>query len=368
MDNKVNIKGIVVDKSQSPIKGASIIYNTFSTFTNDKGEFILEITPNPNINEITISAPNFSESKKKIIRRNGRVKENVGVIILTSFEDSIQEEITSQISLNDIEEKTLINSSSNFEQLQQKRLRDLIKTLKYTLIPIILKLLLNFGITKIQEALLKKTTKNNNCPNPDRLKKIIEKRNKLVKQLNITFTSIDVTLKSLGILQGILIATEISLKAIPLIPLPSPPAVPILGGELDSQVKKFKNINGGLLVILFILRGLLSRIIELLESLDFQIQSCLSDSSELESLNLDIINQLNQLNQETPLSSFEKVNGFSFDIETEPTTNEIKRKRAVAKNSKGVILLRGEYSYSSSTQILIEELAFFIKINNLKAD
>jgi hypothetical protein len=80
------------------------------------------------------------------------------------------------------------------------------------------------------------------------------------------------------------------------------------------------------------------------------------------------MSQLNQLNQETSPSSFEKVNGFSFDVETEQTTNELKRKRALAKNSKGVILLRGEYSYSSSTQILIEELAFYIKINDLKAD
>lgn len=368
MGDKINIKGLIVDKSQSPLKGISITYDNFSTITNNKGEFNLEIQPSSNIVNITISSPEFSEKKKKIIRRNGDVKENVGVIILSSLEDSIQEEITSQLLLTDLEKKELIKSSSNFEQLQQKKLRDLITVLKYTLIPIILKLLLNFGISKIQEALLKKSTKNNNCPNPDKLKKIIEKRNKLVKQLNITFKTIDTTLKALGILQGILIATEISLKAIPLIPIPSPPAPSIIGGELDTQIKKYKNINGGLLVILFILRGLLSRIIELLESLDFHIQSCTQDSPELDSLNSEIVNELSKLNKETPPSSFEKVNGFSFDIETEQTTNDVKRKRAVAKNSKGVILLRGEYSFSSSTQILIEELAFFIRINNLKAD
>ncbi len=361
------IYGVVVDKSKNPLKGVIISYGDNTTTSNSEGEFSLQFTPTQ-LPTITISSPEFSESTKKIYRLSGEIRENLGVIRLKSLKEGFDEEITEQLPLTSPEITQLNLSNTNFEQLQQKKLRDLIKTLKYTLIPIILTLLVNFGISKISEALLKKNKPPNFCPDQNKLKKIIERRNKLVKQLNITFNVIDSTLKALGILQGILIATEISLKAIPLIPIPSPPAPSLIGGELDTQVKKYKNINGGIIVILFILRSILSKILELLESLDFQIQSCVKDSTELESLNPEIVEQINALNREKSPTSYEKVNGFSFDIETEQTTDSLKRKRAVAKNSKGVILLRGEYSYSSSTQILIEELAFNIKINNLKAD
>jgi putative Mn2+ efflux pump MntP len=362
------IYGKVIDRSKNPIKGAIISYGEDTTFSNKDGEFNLLITPSP-LPTITITTPGFGEVIKEIYKRSGELKENLGIIRLKSNKEEFQEEISGQINLDKIEINRLNLSNSNFEQLQQKKLRDLIKTLKYTLTPIILNLLLNFGITKISEAISKKSSKPTQCPDRDRLKKLVDKRNKLVKQLNITFNTIDITLKSLGVLQGLLTGVEVALKLIPLIPFPSPPAPSLIGGELNTQVKKYKNINGGIIVILFILRSLLSKILLLLESLDFQIQSCIKDSPEieLESLNSEIVEQINSLNRDTSIPT-ELVNGFSFDIETEQTTDELKRKRAVAKNSKGVILLRGEYSYSSSTQILIEELIFNIKVNNLKAD
>jgi hypothetical protein len=56
-----------------------------------------------------------------------------------------------------------------------------------------------------------------------------------------------------------------------------------------------------------------------------------------------------------------------MSVETEKTTNSLKRRRALASNSNGVVLLQGEWSFSSIDQILIDELVFYIKINNLKA-
>ena len=53
-------------------------------------------------------------------------------------------------------------------------------------------------------------------------------------------------------------------------------------------------------------------------------------------------------------------------VETEPTTNNLKRRRAIARNQQGVIVLQGEWSYSSIDQILIDELVFYIQQNNLK--
>jgi len=372
METFINIYGVVIDKSNNPINGVLIKYDNITTLTNPKGEFNILIPPNSTLNTLIFSKTDYSEETKNILKNNGEIKENLGIVRLSSLNNIIQEEISTQLPLNSIETLELTSINTNFEQLQQKKLRDIIKTLKYTLIPIILKLFFSFGISKISEAINKKFSKSGTCPTPEKLKKIIDKRNKLAKQLNITFKVIDSTLKSLGILQGILIITETSLNIIAATPSPTPPSPSILAGKLDSEIKKYKAINSGLIVILFVLRELLLKIIELLESLDFQIQECVKENSnispQLETLNIEIINQINLLNQQTNLTTLEKVNGFSFDIETEQTTNNLKRKRAVAKNSKGVILLRGNYSYSSSINILIDELVFFIKINNLKAD
>ena len=50
------------------------------------------------------------------------------------------------------------------------------------------------------------------------------------------------------------------------------------------------------------------------------------------------------------------------------TNEELKRRRAVARNAQGVIMLQGEPSYSSNDQLLIDELVFYIQQNDLKAD
>jgi hypothetical protein len=63
------------------------------------------------------------------------------------------------------------------------------------------------------------------------------------------------------------------------------------------------------------------------------------------------------------------LNGFIFSVETDNknTAGTLKRRFAVAKNAKGVTLLKGESSFSSNDQILIDELVFYIQQNNLKA-
>ena len=50
------------------------------------------------------------------------------------------------------------------------------------------------------------------------------------------------------------------------------------------------------------------------------------------------------------------------------TEFDLKRRRAIAKNKAGVIMLKGEPSFSSNDQILIDELVFYIRQNDLKAE
>ena len=55
-------------------------------------------------------------------------------------------------------------------------------------------------------------------------------------------------------------------------------------------------------------------------------------------------------------------------METEITDKSLKRRRAIATNKQNIVMLRGEFSFSSIDQILIDELVFYIEQNNLKAD
>ena len=63
------------------------------------------------------------------------------------------------------------------------------------------------------------------------------------------------------------------------------------------------------------------------------------------------------------------INGFELSVETDNSNpvGTLKRRFAVAKDTRGVTLLKGEPSFSSSDQILIDELVFYIQQNNLKA-
>ena len=65
-----------------------------------------------------------------------------------------------------------------------------------------------------------------------------------------------------------------------------------------------------------------------------------------------------------------EVNGFVLDVITDPKgkVGSLQRRQAIAKNRDGVTLLKGEPSFSSSDQILLNELSFYIQVNNLKAD
>lgn len=360
------IEGQIIDTRRKSLGGVEITYNLSSSFTDNKdGKFSLEINEEiPTGSKIEVYKEDYEQKEINITKRNGKIKENLGIIFLKTSEEALNESLSEELPLSNEDIKDLISPELNFEQLQQKALNDTISKVKLTLIPFVMKLLINFGVTKASEAIKNKFQVPKTCPSPEVIQELIKKRNKLAKQLNILFQIINGTLIALGITEGILILAQSSQTTILATPTPTPPIVPKTESEINSQIKKYRAIIEGTSIILTILSRILKRVLDLLESLDFKIQSCAKDV-DLIPITIEL-NEINQTNQTSP--ELNKVNGFTFDIETEPTTNNIKRKRAVAKNPQGVILLRGEYSFSSSDQILIDELAFYIKTNNLKAD
>ena len=106
-----------------------------------------------------------------------------------------------------------------------------------------------------------------------------------------------------------------------------------------------------------------------MDLLDQAIQQCCPDTEEFqEELSQGLLDLKEQiaLQDDSPVITI--VNGFTMDVEVEKTSNPLKRKRAIAKNTNGVIALKGEWSFSSVDQILIDELVFYIQVNDLKAN
>ena len=112
--------------------------------------------------------------------------------------------------------------------------------------------------------------------------------------------------------------------------------------------------------------------------LDSLIQGCTEELSEDD--NNAVIREQTQLNdqllaytqqqEEQGNPVITEVNGFKMDVITVDgeTDYKLKRRRAVAKNRAGIIMLKGEASFSSNDQILIDELVFYIQQNDLKAE
>ena len=324
---------------------------------------------------LLVTAEGYESMELIPYKGDGTPKPDIGDIELTPINKSLENDKISNSQLDEETIKSMSSSKKTADHFIQKRLFQAIQNLKNTLIPIILGLLAKFGITKAQELLgktkeqIQEAIQNRTyCPPQDQIQIIIRKKNQIVKGLNNTLKIIDSTTKALGIVGGILTAVQISLNLVSVIPVPTPPAVPVTITKIEKIIAKLKAGNAGLLAILVLLRQTIILVIELLSLLDKLIQNCVpDDESEQEEINAELLALVEeQAANNSPVVTI--VNGFTMGIETENTTEPLKRKRATATNADGVVMLRGEFSFSSIEQILIDELVFYIQVNNLKAD
>jgi hypothetical protein len=264
----------------------------------------------------------------------------------------------------------------------------LVDTLKTKLVPLAISLLLAFAISKISQSNRK------TCPTPDALNDVIKTRNRVVRQLNQIFQSIVINTAlaaAFTSLAGVLKGVRLGMDA-----LPAPQATGVFpakdfGGLIFAQpysfTAKLQHINDELekleeanketsratLVSLVLVIAGATTVILLLRSIDKMTQECAEENGvtqvELTAINQELLN-LAEEEEEDGNPIIGNTNGFIFSVETDNTNpvGTLKRRFAVAKDSRGVTLLKGEPSFSSSDQILIDELVFYIQQNNLKAN
>jgi hypothetical protein len=357
----------------------------------NEGQFKIDLTTpqTSSLSTIEISAPGYESMEIIPYKGDGTVKTDLGVIPLIPTNIALEKDKIKASQLDPDQIKELSKSNKNSNYLIQEQLSNQILDLKKTLIPSVLTMVAAFGVTGASKLILKNQDKildiiNNksNCLSEEKLTSLINKKNKLVKQLNNTLKVIDITTKSLGIADGLItlldkaiLTQKITLSTIPTSTgVVGVPGVFIgaiteandLKNDNKALIEKLTRINIGIISILFLLKQTLTQATQLLQLLDQLIQKCYPDT-EQEQISIELTNLTkNQSFQQSPVVI--NVNGFKMGVETETTDKPLKRRRAIATNKKNVVMLRGDWSFSSIDQILIDELVFYIEQNNLKAD
>lgn len=242
------------------------------------------------------------------------------------------------------------------------------------LLPLAIGLLVNFGIAKLAQ-------KNQaRCPDNTILKQCIKKRNSIVRQLNNIY---GVIIANSALAVAFLILTKnfkIIEKALDKLPIPLQFASYSLVGKLQeikelliNFSEEFKNLKKSTLISLIILVICLFIILKYLKTIDLLIGDCSDGNIDMEEINAEllVLQAQQDIQGETP-DKF--VNGFELTVvaDTENAQNygegDLYQRYAIAKDSRGVTILKGEKSFAAEDQILIDELAFYIKQNDLKAN
>jgi hypothetical protein len=181
------------------------------------------------------------------------------------------------------------------------------------------------------------------CPPQTQLLDIINKKNKLVKQLKNSLKIINSTTKALGIAGGTIEGLSIAYNVLKNLPIPVSTGVPGVPGlltnvilaiqdnkdRLDKLITNLKTINTSTLTVLVLLRQVLLQAIQLLNLLDSLIQDCYPDA-EQEQLSKELTALTNQQSQQlSPVVT--NVNGFEMGVETEVTIQLLKTSKSYSK-------------------------------------
>lgn len=357
-------------------------------FTSQVNEGVIqeqvETTVTASRPNLEVSAVDYESKSVSVIKGDNTLKNDLGVIQLKTTKADLDKEIIQTATPTKEDVQTLTKDKKDFRWRLNQKLLDLLNKLKNVLLPVILTMIAKFGVTKVQE-LIKEGKNNANdiqnkfCPPKEEIENIIRRKNKFVKQINNSLKLIDTTLSVLGIARSFITIALGIIRGIDVAQLALPTAIPgVTAGAITKvdDIKKFIQDNSkitkqsidGTIIILNLLRITLTQIVTHLNLLDSLIQDCTPDNEiEQEQISSELIALTQeQANQESPVVTI--VNGFIMGVETEKTTNSLKRRRATATNAGGVVMLKGEWSFSSIDQILIDELVFYIQVNDLKAD
>jgi hypothetical protein len=247
---------------------------------------------------------------------------------------------------------------------------------------------------------------DNGCPTTPELVKIINQRNQLVKiltQLKKQVTQID---KTTNPLKTLVITLTTATKLLKLAPLPvafGSPAIALPLGtivtagntlnKLDTKIGGFASLILTFNAIVKYILKTIDEILAQLKILDALVEKCAAENAtaatvanqasnngapapSINTANANLIlNNLLNAEESTLINNLQSPNkndtntykGFVLEVLLDDKNDTRFPKRyAVAKTPGGVVVLRGESSFSSSVDVLLDEIKFIIDRDNLK--
>jgi len=390
-----NIKGRIYDKKENiPLQGVKVevliedpVYLKlsepgYSTSTLEDGTFEINVNlPILPIDQKVLLQPKFLYTKngylpgtQEILTLDREAKTDLNLYPLLNLETAGKEELASLINSANSKIKEVnaiaLNLPDKIVVARRKAIMNVVSIIQTRLFPLALSLLLAFGITKLSQKNQKV------CPARNLLLSNIAKRNRIVKQLNQIFVSVALNTALATVLT--LIANQfragrITISSLP-IPLITQPYSTVSGlQQIEAALKELeeqnKDLNRQILIALIFLVASLIIILALLKGIDELTQECAQEENiSLEPISQELTSLTNETSEEG-IVSVNQINGFTLEVQTidQNAVGSLKRRQAVGKNSQGIVLIKGDPSFSSSDQILINELAFYIQSNNLKA-
>jgi hypothetical protein len=232
------------------------------------------------------------------------------------------------------------------------------------------------------------TTPDGLCLPEAQLNSLITQRNNIVDTLNQIEKYLNLTTKAIGITSTVLttlITTAQTLRglkpaaiaATAASPAPGPFASLVLqiNETLDnlkfdslgnSKLNKLKIIIDSTATPIALTSKFISQAITTLDLIDIIIKKC-SPNSTLSSISQDLINITEAEVKASQTQNNITYKGFIIEIQEVPFSPTVNRRKAVGKNAQGISLIETPLSFTTISQILINELKLIIDRDNLKA-
>jgi hypothetical protein len=243
-------------------------------------------------------------------------------------------------------------------------------------------------IAQVQKRVLEALTKfANECPNAKELQKIIKAKNNLLKGVTGLQKKAQTYKSSAGRLIQIASTVKTVITIIKQIPTPTAIIPGQVGGigipisvlnkysdkliQLDKLVDKYTNEGNAILSTVDSIIPAIDNVKNRLNSIDIAIQQCSQETAlqaDLDSILATAQPIGNTGANGTPVDSLSgepdpkySYKGYTLAILQDPNSPKIAPRRyAVAKDGRGVTVLKGQPSFSSSTDVLLDEIKFRI--------
>ncbi len=395
MAEEIRILGVVTNEEGERIPFTSIEVTldgkfSQSTLSKEDGSYILLFPGTTDVDKLSITFNNegyLLETKTNLQKTGQSLTESenksidlyrVNITLKSVKIDLSEQQADLQIQTQELENIEIEVSNFNKQPTEIKFaiiLNKLKENLKRTLFPFILALLIPFGVRFIQSLLDKlPNPKPDVCPDVNKIKEIIRKRNQLVKQLNQIFNIIKTLSRVLNIVNIVIQSLQVGLAIAKAFANPTTASAETTFKQIELRLEVAGIAVTVLSITSAVIGVVLQTILNLLNNLDLAIQQCSEEQNipfeelndELNTLSSQIIED-NQNNDN--LDQPQSYKGFTFEIKLdEVNTSKYPKRYAQALNIQGVPVLRSESSFASNPQVLIDQLKFIIDTQNLRGD